>query len=485
MSKTYKLVFTVAVKAELPKELYAKANVLTIRALKSGALRGSHSHGKSEGVLFVITGVGLRKAKEAAEWIRNNISPLFVVNIGAAATLESELLPGCWITPEKLTDEGGSSIDVDTRLPFMAPDNFARIVGGTMASSGEPFTGECHDAIATADFVDMEVFAQAAVFEKTGTSFHVVKMITDRGDADAEEGYHQNLPDLNRGVLAIASFLDGPGEPKISVIIPVYNRADRIGKCIDSVLAQTMAPVEIIVVDDGSTDQTLDRLKTYGDKITVIVNNKNEGVSYSRNRGAEAAAGVWLAFLDSDDYWESDKIGSQWRYLKRYPFYEIVQGEEIWFRNGVRVNQRDYHKKPEGWIFHQSLERCLVSPSSVVMKKSLFESAGGFDENLPACEDYDLWLKISRKIPIGLDPSPTTIKHGGHDDQLSKKYHSMDRFRVVALKKALADEKDSTYRAMIEKTAREKLKILLDGSVKRNNYDSAKEYRLMLETLGA
>ncbi len=260
---------------------------------------------------------------------------------------------------------------------------------------------------------------------------------------------------------------------KISVIIPVYNRAAAIRRAIDSVLAQSYSAHEIIVVDDASTDDTPYVLQQYAEKIRLIALPENCGVSSARNAGIQAASGDWLAFLDSDDEWLPHKLKMAVEFHQQHPDYLIFQTEEIWIRNGRRVNPRQKHKKPQGWIFKPSLALCLVSPSAVVIHRSLLDNVGMFDESLPVCEDYDLWLRISRKYPVGLDKRFGIIKYGGHADQLSHKYWGMDRFRLKAMEKQLKD--DSTpaelrlalLQEMIKKTT-----VLLNGAHKRNNEES-------------
>ena len=442
MKNRCQLLFTVAIKDELPPSEHISERTYHIRALKAGALKENSS--ATHTVIFVITGVGLEASMEAAEWIRDNIAPTYIVNIATTASLNKSIEQGVWVTPNIIANSKGIKVDLDTRLPFMISKYMKRVVGGKMLSVTEPLIGNDESPVG-ADFVDMESFAQASVFKDTPTSFHVVKMVTDHGGAEAEADYTNFLPKVRDGVEKMTAFLSVKDEPDISVIIPVYNRADRITGCVESVLAQTLNPKEVIVVDDGSTDGTKTLLESYGSDITLFVNKHNKGVSFARNRGVEVTQGQWLAFLDSDDRWKPKKLESQWEFIKSYPFYSIIQGEEIWYRNGVRVNPHLHHKKPEGWIFNKSLERCLVSPSSVMMKKELFNDYGPFDESLPACEDYDLWLAITREHPVGLDPAQTVIKHGGHEDQLSARYPAMDRFRVEALQKALDRETDPHF----------------------------------------
>ena len=126
---------------------------------------------------------------------------------------------------------------------------------------------------------------------------------------------------------------------KISVIIPTFNRIGLLQRAIDSVLSQSLKPYEIIVVDDGSTDGTGDIIKQKYKSIKII-QQKNSGVSAARNNGIKHAKGDWIAFLDSDDEWNKDKIGKQVNRLTDNPKYSFCHTNEIWIRNGIRVNQK-------------------------------------------------------------------------------------------------------------------------------------------------
>jgi glycosyltransferase involved in cell wall biosynthesis len=225
--------------------------------------------------------------------------------------------------------------------------------------------------------------------------------------------------------------------PEVSVIIPTYNRSERLVRAVQSVLDQSFRDLEILVVDDGSTDDTEAHLVPYGTSITYMRQGVNRGVSAARNRGIEHANGTWIAFLDSDDYWLKEKLHVQMEFLHRTPNAVACQTEEIWIRRGRRVNPKKIHKKPSGEIFQQSLQLCLVSPSSVILKRSVFDEIGVFDETLEAAEDYDLWLRISCKHPIHLIDRHLVVKEGGHEDQLSRKHTGMDRFRITAIVKLL------------------------------------------------
>ncbi len=268
--------------------------------------------------------------------------------------------------------------------------------------------------------------------------------------------------------------------PEVSVIIPTYNRGWVLKEAIDSVLAQEFKDFELIVVDDGSTDNTGEILDSYEQDILVL-RQPNKGVSAARNRGIDAAEGRLIAFLDSDDLWLPRKLSSQVDFFNSNPAAVINQTEEIWVRNGVRVNPKTRHHKFSGMIFERSLALCLVSPSAVMIKKNLFSEVGVFDENLPACEDYDLWLRISCRYPVHLIETPLIMKRGGHADQLSKA-PGLDKFRIQALKKIIASgqlEPDS-YRAAV-RTLQEKCAIFAAGCRKRGKDAEARYYEELAE----
>ena len=223
----------------------------------------------------------------------------------------------------------------------------------------------------------------------------------------------------------------------VSVIIPTYNRARKLLRAISSVLYQTFIDYEVIVVDDGSNDGTAACLEPVMGRIEYLRHPDNMGVSAARNEGIKASRYPFIAFLDSDDYWLPKKLSTQMDFFKRNPEAVACQTEEIWIRKGLRVNPRKRHLKPSGEIFVPSLKLCLVSPSAVVLKRSLLDEVGFFDEDLPACEDYDLWLRISCRYPIHLIPRRLVVKEGGYPDQLSSNLKGLDLFRIKALVKLL------------------------------------------------
>lgn len=224
--------------------------------------------------------------------------------------------------------------------------------------------------------------------------------------------------------------------PLVSVIIPTFNRTTLVQEAIDSVRSQIFGDYELIVVDDGSQNGLVRASESCG-KPDGYLYLRHGGVSRARNIGAKISRGTWLSFLDSDDLWLPHKLSRQIVFLQNNPEYSLCYTDEIWIRRGVRVNPLNKHQKYSGWIFRRCLPLCLISPSSVILKRSLFESMGGFDESLPVCEDYDLWLRITSRYPVAFLNEKLIVKRGGHDDQLSHSEWGMDRFRVQALQKLL------------------------------------------------
>ncbi len=255
----------------------------------------------------------------------------------------------------------------------------------------------------------------------------------------------------------------------ISAVIAVYNRPVLVKRAIDSVLNQSLSVDEIIVVDDGSTDDTLKTLLSFGDKIDIIT-GPNMGVSSARNRGILKAKGRWIAFLDSDDIWHRDKIKTQIEFHKNHKDILFSHTQEEWIRGDKIVKQRRWHKKPEGInSFKESLKRCLIGASTVMMAREIFDEIGLFDESLKVCEDFDLWLRVLRRYRLGLIDKELTTKYA-EDRQLSREYHSMDYYRIKAL---LKHKELKIVRDEISK----KLSILQKGAIKHKNSALLKEIR--------
>lgn len=268
--------------------------------------------------------------------------------------------------------------------------------------------------------------------------------------------------------------------PKVSVIVPTYNRANRLEGTLRSIVSQTYQDFELIVVDDGSTDNTSKVIESFP-SAQYLPMKKNSGVSKARNIGLACAKGEFICFLDSDDLWKEKKLEIQIHWMESNTDNQVCYTDEIWVRNGVRVNQMNKHRKYTGDIFRHCLALCIVSPSSVMIRAKLFSEIGNFDESLPACEDYDLWLRIAAKYAFHFIEEPLIIKQGGHGDQLSRKYWGMDRFRVAALKKLLDQNSlDQEKLKLTRSSLVEKCSVLIQGFKKRGKKEDEFFYRAIV-----
>jgi glycosyltransferase involved in cell wall biosynthesis len=261
-------------------------------------------------------------------------------------------------------------------------------------------------------------------------------------------------------------------KPSVSVIIPVYNRPVQILRSVQSVIEQKYDNFECIVVDDGSTDETPSVLQSLGKKIRVIT-TENRGVSAARNIGVEKSVGDFIAFLDSDDEWKPLKLKNQMAHLLENS-WQITQTDEIWIRNGNFLNKKKKHTKPEGDIFLQSLELCCVTPSAVLIKKDLFEKYGGFDESLPACEDFDLWIRMSLNERFGLLNAKLVVKYGGHSDQLSAT-PTLDKYRILSLHKIITTTGNLSehHRTAMVANLKKRAEIYSNGAIKRGKKEES------------
>ena len=264
---------------------------------------------------------------------------------------------------------------------------------------------------------------------------------------------------------------------KISIVIPTFNRIGSLPRALDSALNQTYQPSEIIVVDNGSSDGTTKLLRERYPSIRLLI-EKKLGVSAARNKGIRHSKFQWIALLDSDDAWDKTKLEKQKNALaSSQDQFRLVHTDEIWIRNGNKFNQMKKHQKFGGDIFNNCLSLCCISPSSVLINKNIFKEVGYFDESLPVCEDYDLWLKICSQEKILFINQKLILKYGGHKDQLSKTYWGMDRFRIKSLENLILNYKlkpDQKINAI--KTIVKKLKIIVNGAYKRNNSSIINKY---------
>ncbi len=265
--------------------------------------------------------------------------------------------------------------------------------------------------------------------------------------------------------------------PYFSAIIPTYNRKPFLKKAIDSVLSQTFSDIEIIIIDDGSTDGTKEFISNYRDRRIIYKYQKNHGVSKARNEALKIARGKYIAFLDSDDWWLPGKLKRAHEYIKKYPDTKIFHTEEVWYREGKLLNQKKKHKKPSGFVYKNALSLCCISISTAVLKREVFEKQGAFDENLEACEDYDFWLRATNKFKVRLIPEYLTEKEGGRPDQLSSRIWGLDRFRIKALEKMLTSGELSKNRYKLTlNTLNKKCSVFASGASKRGKVEEAEYY---------
>ena len=481
-----RLVFTAALKDELPIDFIKECGfpVITQRGLESGISSCLEKRYPKDSVVFVVTGVGRERSEKSARLILKYLNPLAVVNVG-----------GCGINTEKDTSyfnhafmashtkTKGTFLRCRTELPFPFPPEI-HLERASIESLEKPLL-EYNPGILP--IVDMEAGFQHRIFQEHAVPFSAIKIPADRCSFSSRQQFKKALIHIRRSIKKLLSFLDPSSFPDdVSVVIPVHNRPGLLKRAVSSVLNQSHRPREIIVVDDGS-DQPVEKVlggeTGIKGRVNIIRFSKNKGVSAARNAGIRAASSTWIGLLDSDDEWKRKKLENQFRFLRKRPFFEIVQCEEIWIRRGKRVNRCRHHEKEAGWIWQKSIEMCAISPSGVLLRKGLLERFGYFREEFPACEDFEMWLRISRMKPVGLNPEPDLIKYGGHPDQLSTRFEAMDRFRVAALLIALETEEETGKRDILRTAIIKGLQILYNGARKRKNLEGVKTFKELLENL--
>ncbi len=266
----------------------------------------------------------------------------------------------------------------------------------------------------------------------------------------------------------------------ISVVLTTHNRMNLLPRALRSIIAQSHQPDQVIIVDDGSTDQT--RAMVAQDYPGFDYSfQANQGISKARNTGILKARSEWIAFLDDDDEWLPDKLKKQLEYIADHAEAKLVHVDELWIRNGKPVRQMKKHRKRGGMIFQYCLPLCCISPSAAVVHRSVFEHVGMFDESLPACEDYDMWLRIAARYPIAFIDEALIKKYGGHVDQLSRKHWGMDRFRIFALDKILNDVRlaPDDYHAAVAMLM-DKIRIYLNGAKKHHNSEHVRHFQALL-----
>ncbi len=259
----------------------------------------------------------------------------------------------------------------------------------------------------------------------------------------------------------------------ISVVIPTHDRAAFLPRAVSSVLAQEGVDLELIVVDDGSTDNTRLVLARYQDRRLQVIRQRHSGVAAARNRGIEHSRGEYIALLDSDDEWLPGKLARQLNFQVQGK-WAVTQTEEVWVRRGRVVQPRNKHAKRGGWIFAPSLELCLVSPSCSMFSRAFWQELGPFDDRLLACEDYDFWLRAGLSYPVGLLPDPLVRKFGGHPDQLSRKIIGLDLYRIYSLVKLRRNPGlEREHKSLVELALRQRAERYIQGCLKRGKPEEA------------
>ncbi len=458
------IILTVALRKELPSSIPKHIVLTTRKALYAGDTKAI----QNASIICIVTGVGKKASEDTIQWCIANTSPWCIINLGTAGTTTSQLLHK--ITCAQIYKYGNDQVPTLGLLPWHTPLNIHTIPIGISVTRSEPIQG---------DSIDMEAFWQAKLCHEHNITFTSIKYITDQHNDNTEKDFLTSLPTVQKEYDKLLHSLNPKlSSPQVSVIIPTYNRPSQTQAAITSVLNQTIN-CECIIVNDGSTDNTISELSlTKQCKLLNLPHNK--GVSFARNYGASHATTPWISFLDSDDIWHPTKLESQFQYLQIHPYLNIIQSEEKWIRNQKPLAKKNYHKKQGGYIWEMGLERCMISPSSVLIKRHVFESFKGFDPTLPACEDYDLWLALSRHYFIGLDPSVTLTKYGGHSDQLSKKPY-LDLYRIQGLLKAIQRETHPYFSHQLHHILNQKIGILSSGCHKHNNIKTEKALSKILD----
>ena len=231
--------------------------------------------------------------------------------------------------------------------------------------------------------------------------------------------------------------------PLVSVILPTYNCAAFLPHSIGSILAQTYNSYEIIVVDDGSTDNTKEVLYPFMQRIKYILLEQNKGLPTARNIGIRLAQGKYIAFIDADDLWLLEKLQTDIEYFETHPEVRMVYSKHLNIdQNGRMLDETSQKRLPSGNIFTQLFSKQnFIITSSVVVRKEIFETTGLFDEQLSNCQDWDMWLRIAFYFKVGGINTPL-VKYRHNPHSLSKNRNNVLKYQKMVIDKIYSNFKD-------------------------------------------
>lgn len=252
-------------------------------------------------------------------------------------------------------------------------------------------------------------------------------------------------------------------------------------RAINSVLNQTYKAKEIIVIDDGSTDGTETLFPMDGVTYHKVKHSGFPGDI--RNIGVEYSTGEYLAFLDSDDTWFENKLEKQAYYFNNHSSCRLLHTKELWIMNGKTISQKKRKHKRSGDIFKESLQGCILGPSTVLMERKLFLEFNGFNPIIEVGEDYDLWLRITNSVEIDYIDDELITKNAGHRDQLSFKYGYIEPFKISVLEDLISNYNLTDINKLIAiESLITKYDIVINGCNKRSNSLESKLFTDRKET---
>ena len=223
----------------------------------------------------------------------------------------------------------------------------------------------------------------------------------------------------------------------ISVIIPAYNAERTLRQTIESIQNQTFSNIEIIVINDGSTDRTLDVLADISDQRLKVFSYENGGVCAARNRGVSYAAGDFISFVDADDLWTSDKLEAQFNALKAHPDADVVYSWTYFFYEQTGETISGHPTFFEGDVYTALLqENFLSSGSNILVRKERINQIGGFDPTFPHCADWDFYLRLSAQCKFALVPKHQVIYRQSTTSMTSTKINGIEQQCLLMLEKA-------------------------------------------------